>query len=88
MIMIRGGADEMFESAYFVIRPEKERVSSVDEKDMVSEAMRIISETENDTVTNKKKLRRSVLRDIIKFMSGFICGAGVAALVALIMYLE
>ncbi len=84
MIMIRGGADEMFESAYFVIRPEKERVSAAEEKDMVSEAMRIISETGNDAAMNKKKLRRALLGDVIKFLAGFICGAGVAVLVVLV----
>ncbi len=85
--MIRGGADEMFESAYFVIRPEKERVDTAEEKDMVSEAMRIINETENDASANKKKLRRAVFDDVMKFLAGFICGVGIAVLLVLVFHI-
>lgn len=77
----------MFESAYFVIRPEKERVDTAEEKDMVSEAMRIINETENDASANKKKLRRAVFGDVMKFFAGFICGVGIAVLLVLVFHI-
>lgn len=77
----------MFESAYFVIRPEKERVDAAEEKDMVSEAMRIINETENDASENKKKLRRAVFGDVMKFLAGFICGVGIAVFLVLVFHI-
>lgn len=83
--MVRGGADEMFESAYFVIRPEKESSLDGDEKDMVSEAMRIVNGTRYEV--KKEKPARSLFGDVMRFIAGFICGGGTVGLILMILFL-
>lgn len=90
MIMIRGGANEVFESAYFVIRPGRELTGDIKENDMVSEAVKIINGAISDTSTGQGKKqakpRHAALWSIGKFLAGTVFGAGLALLIAVLLY--
>lgn len=85
MIMIRGGANEVFESAYFVIRPGRELTGDIRENDMVSEALRIINGAAGRPDTGRKMSRRALLGGAVKFFAGVIFGAGLACLAFILL---
>lgn len=80
MIVLRTGDSRYFDEAYFVLRREvKPRRTSRDE--MIREANRILAESGMDN----QKPKRRVGRSIWMFLSGILCGGGVAALICLLL---
>ena len=84
MIMIRGDSDSTFETAYFVMRPEKQGAVNVCDGDMVEEAMRLvdgifpkdeINEHDPNKIAVKEKIRRITL-----YFAAFISGAGLTGI--------
>lgn len=84
MIMIRGTGGSIYETAYFVMKPEGE-YSAFDEGDMVKEALRIIGENiprQNHCTVNKK----SLFCRMLVFLSGAVFGGGAVGILWLILH--
>lgn len=80
MIVLRTGDSRYFDEAYFVLRREvKPRRSSRDE--MIREANRILAESGLDMQPKKRKAWRGAWM----FLSGILCGGGVAVLICLFL---
>lgn len=79
MVVLKCAPESAFESAYFILRNERQR--SVSQEDILAQANRIIRE--NCFVREKKKRRREILFAAISFL----CGALVSALVTLAVFL-
>lgn len=75
MIMLRTNESALFESAYFVLRRERE---SAREQDMLAEATRLIGGGEMQP--KRRKRGRNFM-----FWLGFLSGGGVAALLCAIL---
>lgn len=80
MIMLRGDADSSFETAFFVMRPEKESKTDSENNDIVAEAVRVANKVfSEEYITQKKhkhKKESSVLQNFAVFLVAFFCGAG------------
>lgn len=80
MIVLRTGNSRYFDEAYFVLRREvKPRRTCRDE--MIKEANRILTESGMED----QKTKRSAWRGVWMFLSGSLCGGGVAALICLLL---
>lgn len=75
MIVIRTGNSRYFDEAYFVLRKDL-KSTRTDNKDILREANRILSERAPDT---RVRNRHSLLRWIF-FGAGLLCGALLAIL--------
>ena len=85
MVELRTDRSQFFERAYFVLRDTASTVS--DMGNIVEEANRIIAGTydagKKNTETDEDKRRTVTVRRrrrIALFVSGFLCGGGIAAL--------
>ena len=82
--MIRGDSDSTFETAYFVMRPEKQGAAYTSDGDMVEEAMRLVdgmfSGKEGER-GDKKKDFREIRRRIALCIAAFVSGAGLTGLI-------
>ena len=82
MIVIRTGSSRYFDEAYFVLRrgiaAERE-----DKSDMLSEANRILCESE----TVRPERRAGKKRALWLFLLGAAAGGGTAALICLLVFL-
>ena len=84
MIMVHGGADSSFETAYFVLRTDTAETSA-GEEDMVAEANRIIEELESgDTKKKKQSKKREIFMYFLSFTAGAVMGSGGALLIGLL----
>ncbi|MCI5514081.1 MAG: hypothetical protein MR471_08195 [Clostridia bacterium] len=84
MIMIRGTGGSIYETAYFVMKPEGE-YSAFAEGDMVKEALRIIGENiprQKYCTVNKK----SLFCRLLAFLSGAVFGGGIVGILWLILH--
>ncbi len=81
MIVIRTGDSRYFDEAYFVLRREI-KPPRPGRNDMLTEANRILEE-HAPTVYSPAKKR--VPRGILFFLSGILCGGGVAVLLCLLL---
>ena len=76
MIMLQTGESRLFESAWFVLRPERK---SACEEDMLSEANRIIG------VGERRRTRLGRPRRLLYFLWGCTSGLAVAFLLGLFL---
>lgn len=84
MIMIRGTGGSIYETAYFVMKPEGE-YSAFAEGDMVKEALRIIGENiprQKHCTVNKN----SLFCRLLAFLSGAVFGGGIVGILWLILH--
>ena len=76
VVVLRGTASQMFDEAYFLVRPDFERRGQAE---MLCEAQRIV---EQSTVRRRK---RSIgWREAVAFAAGMLFGAAVIALISLL----
>ncbi|MBQ7348045.1 MAG: hypothetical protein IJW55_10195 [Clostridia bacterium] len=80
MIVVRTGDSRYFDEAYFVLRREVKTHRGM-RSEMLSEANRILRESELDPRPPRKALPRGVCF----FLLGILCGGIVAALVCLLI---
>ena len=80
MIVLRTGSSPYFDEAYFVLRREI-KPKKGEQRDILSEANRILAESE--TVRPAKKQPR--LRSVVAFAVGFLLGGGATALLWLLL---
>lgn len=78
MVVLKCAPESAFESAYFILRNERQK--SFSDENILDQANRIIKE--NCFVRGKKKRRR----EIVLAMLSFACGALVSALVTLAVF--
>ena len=76
--MVRGDAESAFETAYFVMKPQKcdERKYSDGSYDMIYEAERIVEDAEN--IRGERSEKKRYDRSFLTFVLGFSFGAGFA----------
>ena len=80
MIVVRTSDSRYFDEAYFVLRREI-RPHRKHKTDMLSEADRILRETEFDSPRKKRRLPKGILF----FLLGSLCGGGAAVLLFLLL---
>ena len=81
MIVIRTGDSRYFDEAYFVLRREI-KTHRVTQSDMISEANRILRESQLEPPISQKQKKR---RGLLLFLAGICCGGLLAALVCLLL---
>ncbi len=81
MYVVKLGQDSLFEEAYFVLKREN---GSAVGKDMISEATRIIRQSEGQEAAKTGKKRIGV-QAWIGFACGLVAGAGIAVLICLLL---
>jgi len=67
VILLKGTASQMFDEAYFLLRPDFERRG---QEEMLHEAIRIV-----DRNTTRRRRRRVTGRDAVSFALGIAIGA-------------
>lgn len=77
ILQIKSPKSELFEEAYFILKPEK---SSSNEDDMVKEAERLLKES---TVTKKKKRLSLGWDDVLVFLAGVFLSLVIFGILAL-----
>ena len=84
IIVIKTQKDSCFESAFFIIRSEKER--NCDENAIITEAQRIIADGERARKKKNKRSagKRAVAAIILALACGMVCGAAAVLILCLI----
>ena len=82
VIYLKNVGSQIFDEAYFIVSRDKE--SAKDTNDMVIEANRIIEESLNQTVSDKRKDRESIFF-LLPFFLGALLSAAVFALANLLI---
>ena len=72
VVVLRGTASQMFDEAYFLVRPDFERR---EQAEMLCEAQRIV-----DRNTVRRRTRRLTVRDALAFAVGALAGAAAVLL--------
>ena len=89
MIMIRGDSESTFETAYFVMRPEKQGTAISCDGDMVEEAMRLIDgifpKNEGNERDVNKKVDSEKVRRVVLFLVAFASGVGLTSLILAVL---
>lgn len=80
MIVVRTGNSRFFDEAYFVLKREIGNERKI-RRDILREANRILEENRLTPPVSKRRRRCSV-GALVLFLTGFLCGAGVSALIA------
>ena len=81
MYVVKLGQDSLFEEAYFVLKRESGAAAG---KDMISEATRIIHQSQGQEAAQKSK-KRIGAQAWIGFACGVVAGAGIAVLICLLL---
>ena len=76
VVVLRGTASQMFDEAYFLVRPDFERRALAE---MLCEAQRIVEQ-----ITVRRRGRSIGWREVIAFAAGMLFGAAVIALISLL----
>lgn len=82
MIVIRTGDSRYFDEAYFVLRREIKSTKSKQD-DMLLEANKILEEA---APSEKKGRFRHLVRNLLPFAAGILCGGAVAVLIFLLTH--
>ena len=82
VIYLKNVGSQIFDEAYFIVSRDKE--SAKDTNDMVIEANRIIEESLNQTVSDKRK-DREIIFFLLPFFLGALLSAAVFALANLLI---
>lgn len=77
MVMLRCASDSAFESAYFILKNEKQKIFSED--DIIAQANKIIAE---NCFARAKKSR---IKTVLVAFASFVCGAVLATLATVIV---
>lgn len=77
VVVLRGTASQMFDEAYFLVRPDFEKRKQAE---MLCEAERIVEQS-----TVRRRVRRIGVRDALAFALGSLFGALLAALCVLLL---
>ena len=74
MIVVEGNTGSMFETVYFVLKRDAEESGRYREKDMISEANRIINENSIEPSLRRKRISTKMAA-IFSFLLGTLTGA-------------
>lgn len=85
MIMVRGDSESIFETAYFIVKPESESDPGA-KNSMVDEAVRIVEESLPEWRGRRK--RSEEISDFLKFLAGFLSGCGIIGILWLTIALS
>ena len=80
MVVLKCAPDSAFESAYFILRHERQK--NLSQEDIVEQANRLIRE--NCFVRDKKRKRREILLAALSFGCGALLSSAITVLALLI----
>ena len=81
MVVLKCAPDSAFESAYFILRHERQK--NLSQEDIVEQANRLIRE--NCFVRDKKRKRRDILLAALSFGCGALLSSVIAVLFTLLL---